>query len=472
MKILLLDLPAHRVVNESSLKQVMENFGVLPSISLLYVAAVLEKSGCDVSYFSLNDGSISRAELIPKIKYISPNLIGCTLYTSPYHGNIEWIRWLKNNFNCKIMVGGVHVGIFPEETILYNKEIDYGIVGEGEVVFPRFIDALNNDRDLKEVKGLVYRNGKGEVIFNGYPELLKNIDEAPFPARHLVDNSKFYNFISERKNYTVFNSSRGCPFGCIFCEAARTKWRARSPKNIVDEFEECYEIFNIREIDIFDSSFTIDKKRVIEICDEIKRRSLHKHVIWDIRSRVDTIDEEMLENLRDAGCYRIFYGIESGNPDILKTLAKGADIERMKHIIGYTKKIGISTFGYFLVGSPCEDMRTYRDTLDFSLKLPLDFCIFNIVTAYPRTKLYEEYYLKKTGRDFWKEYIKRDESSIDAIERPWTDLSREQLIRMAWEAMVKFYFRPIQYLRILRTIKSFEQVKRYMRAAIDMTLNK
>src|SRR3989338_8132682 len=241
MKILLLDLPAHRVVNESSLKQVMENFGVLPSISLLYVAAVLEKSGCDVFYFSLNDGSISRAELIPKIKYISPDIIGCTLY---------------------------------------NKEIDYGIVGEGEVVLPKFIDALNNSRDLKEVKGLVYRNGKGEVIFNGYPELLKSIDEAPFPARHLVDNSKFYNFISERKNYTVFNSSRGCPFGCIFCEAARTKWRARSPENIADEFEECYEKFNIREIDIFDSSFTIDKKRVIEICNEIKRRNLHKHIIW------------------------------------------------------------------------------------------------------------------------------------------------------------------------------------------------
>lgn len=472
MKILLIDLPSHRVVNEPGLKQAVENFGVFPSISLLYVAGVLEKNGCDVFYFSLNAEYISREELISKIKHISPDIIGCTLYTSPYHSNMEWIRWLNNNFSCKIMVGGVHVGIFPEETLLYNKEIDYAIVGEGEVVLPEFINALNNNSDLKEVKGLVYRDDKGKVIFNGFPELLKNIDDAPFPARHLIDNSKFYNFISERKNYTVFNSSRGCPFGCIFCEVARTKWRGRSPKNIVDEFEQCYEQFNIREIDIFDSSFTINKERAIDICDEIKRRNLHKYVIWNIRSRVDTIDEEMLENLKDAGCYRIFYGIESGNPNILKILSKGADIERMKYIISYTKKIGISTFGYFLVGSPGENTDTYKDTLDLALKIPLDFCIFNIITPYPHTELYEKYYVIQTGRDFWKEYIKRDDLAMDVIQRPWTDLSREELLIMARQAMIKFYFRPIQIARLLKTVKSFDQAKRYVYAMVDMILKR
>jgi len=468
MRIALIHYDVKRITNEPGNKIVMKHFGHMPNIQLLYVASILEQLDVDLLYIDIVGMEVSNFELEKRLKHFQPHLIGLSVYTSHFHNASSFGAYLKSFLpNAKIILGGVHTSIFPVETLQYNQIVDYACVGEAEMVLPEFVKRWKGRKEFEGVKGLVWRED-GKICYEGPPPKCKDLDSVPFPARHLVPNEKYYNFISTKRNYTVFNSSRGCPFGCIFCEAARTEWRARSAKNIVDEFEQCYEQFGIREIDMFDSSFTIKKQRVLDICHELINRGLHKKIIWNVRSRVDTINEEMLDALKEAGCYRIFYGLESGNPEILKKLRKTANLKQMEDIVRKTDRVGISAFAYFLVGCPGETSETVRQTVNFAKKLPLDFAIFNGLTPFPKTELYEEYYLPYTEKNFWSDYIKEPKPIETFIGRPWTDIEDEELRRLAHKAMLEFYFRPNQLLRAIKSVRSWDQFWRYSRAGIDM----
>ncbi|HDY86483.1 MAG TPA: radical SAM protein [bacterium] len=469
MRVALIHYDVSRIVNEPGNKTVMKHFGHMPNIQLLYVAAVLEQLDVELLYIDVVGMEVSNYELEKRLKKFQPDLIGLSVFTSHFQKVLSFSAYLKTFLpDSKIILGGVHTSIFPTETLEYQSNVDYVCVGEAEIVLPEFVKRWLNNESFEGVRGIVWRD-EDTVRYAGPPDLNHNLDSMPFPARHLVPNHKYYNFISTRRNYSVFNSSRGCPFHCIFCEAAGTKWRARSAANVVAEFEECYEKYGIREIDMFDSSFTVSKKRVFEICDLLIKSGLNKKIIWDVRSRVDTVNEEMLEALKEAGCYRIFYGIESANMDILNKLRKEIRMDRIEKIIKKTDQVGISAFGYFLIGSPGETKETARQTIDFAKKLPLDFAIFNNLTAFPKTELYEKYYLPFVQHDFWAEYIKKPESDTTFMGRPWTAMGNEELRQIAHGAMNEYYFRPRQILRALKSIGSFEQFWRYISAGVDMS---
>lgn len=474
MRVALIHYDVARLVNEPGNKTVMKHFGHMPNLQLLYAAAVLEQQDVELLYIDTIGMAVSNYELETRLKAFDPDLIGLSVFTSHFHTARSFSEYLKSFLpRVQIMLGGVHTSIFPTETLMYSPEVDYACVGEAEMVLPEFIRRFQAGESLEGLRGIVFRDEEGQVKYPGPAEMNRDLDSTPFPSRHLIPNEVYYNFISKRKNYTVFNSSRGCPFGCIFCEAARTKWRHRSAENVVDEFEECYEKFGIREIDIFDSAFTIKKSRVFDICNEIIRRGLHKKMIWNARSRVDSVDDqEVLDALGAAGCYRIFYGLESGNQEILKTLDKKNDLEQIRRVVNMTKKAGISNFAYFLVGSPGETYETYRQTVDFAKSLPLDFAIFNNLTPYPKTRLYSDHYEPNVQNDFWRDYIKSPEPLQTFVGRPWTELSDDEVKRLSHRAMLEFYFRPSQIYRAVKSVGSINQFTRYMRAGVDMLSTK
>lgn len=471
MKVALVHYDVTRIVNEPGNKTVMKHFGHMPNIQLLYVAGVLEQLDVEIAYYDLVGMELSDSDLEQRLRAFDPDIIGLSVYTSHFHNAVAYSNYFKSFLpKVKILVGGVHSTLFPLETLRYNDAIDYACAGEAEMVLPEFIRRWKKNESFEGMKGLVWRNG-ADIEFAGPPGLNRDLDSAPFPARHLIPNDKYFNFISSYRNYTVFNSSRGCPYPCIFCEAARTKWRARSPQNIITEFEECYEMHGIREIDMFDSSFTVKKSRVMELCQLLVDTGLNKKIAWNVRSRVDSIDVEMLEALKEAGCYRIFYGIESGNADVLQKLRKGIKLDRIREIIKKTDKVGISPFAYFLIGAPGETQETARETIDLAKELPLDFAIFNCLTAYPKTELYEKYYLPLVETDFWAEYMTKPEPETTFMGRPWTQMQDEELRQLAHKAMLEFYFRPKQAYRAIRSIKSFDQLGRYSAATVDMAWN-
>jgi len=360
------------------------------------------------------------------------------------------------------LLGGVHMGIYPEETFSH-RAIDFGCTGEAEMVLPEFLETLNRGGDLASVKGVIWRDGD-QVVVNEFPDLLYDVDNVPFPARNHLPNDRYYSFISQFRNFTPLITSRGCPFRCIFCEQGGLPFRGRKPENVVDEIEECYHVYKVREFDFFDSSFTVDKKRVVRICEEINRRGIH--VAWAIRSRVDLVDEEMLVALRNAGCKRIYYGIESSSPKILETLRKKTNLEQIREVMFLTRKHKIDTFGYFMVGSPGETPETIQDSIRFAIDLKLDYAQFSKVTPMPATELYRML-LNEGQPDYWRKYI-LDPGNEIFVPRPGCDLSEEEIQQWTRRAYIRFYFRPRYIVKALLRLKSRHELKRSVRTAWSM----
>jgi len=233
---------------------------------------------------------------------------------------------------------------------------------------------------------------------------------------------------------------------------------------VLEEMEECVGTFGVREFDFFDSSFTSQEKRVLQICEGIKERKIKSY--WAFRSRVDLVTERMLKALRGTGCMRIYYGIESGDSTILKTLRKETNLAKIEQTIKLTRKAGIDTFGYFMFGSPGETPETIDRTISFSLKLGLTYAQYSKVTPMPATALYEMIMAEK-GRDFWSEYV-LDESKDIYMPRIGTDLSEDDIQAFVRKAYLRFYARPQYILKALTRVRSLQEVKKSAAAFFGM----
>lgn len=464
MRVMLIHYDVHHnayELPESTDRVLLQHVGHMPNIQLLYVAAILEQLGVEVRYLDLVGMRINTAGMLDQIKAYDPDMIALSVYTSQYHQAVSYASLCKSVApRAKIIMGGEHLAIYPVETLRNAAAVDYGCVGEAEMMLPEFLRRWHANESLEGTPGLVWRQGE-QILFSGPAPMNEDLDSCPFPARHLVPNHVYYNIISTYRNYTMFNSSRGCPFACLFCSSARTHWRGRSAENIHAEFAECYEKFGIREIDIGDSSFTVNKERVFKLCRMLVDSGLSKKVHWNVRSTVNAVNKEILEALREAGCYRIFYGIESGNEAILKEIRKPVRIEQARKMVQMTKAIGISTYGYFLIGSPGDTRETVHQTIDYAKSLPLDFATFSMVTAYPRTELYHKHYLPLVEHDFWHDFMAQKTPGAGSMVRPWTTLADDEIQLLTKQAIHEFYFRPGQIWLVARTVKSLWQLRRY-----------
>jgi radical SAM superfamily enzyme YgiQ (UPF0313 family) len=464
LKVALVYPPYGPVRNEPGIKTVKENYGIFPSLSLLYVAGILEAAGCEVLFLDAHAEDLSLDQTVTRLRDFGPDFVGYTLTTYLFFQSMDWIKAIREQVEVPVIVGGVHLSIYPRETLRYAS-IDYAVTNEAEVALPELLEALVLRQDLSRVRGIAYQQPDGTVVVTPKQKDC-NVDETPFPARHLIDNSLYYSFISQYRNFSCFITSRGCPYKCIFCEQGSKPFRARSPKNVVDELELCYREHGIRELDFFDSSFTIRKDRVIAICDEIQRRKLP--ITWAARTRVDCITDDVLKAMRAAGCSRIYYGIESGNREILQVLKKSTSLEMYRDVVHRTKKHGINTFGYFMVGNPYETEASIRQTIRLSLELDLDYAQFSKVTPMPATEMYT-LLLKETGRDYWREHI---ENGVDEdIPRPLCDMTDAEIQRWTRLAYLRFYYRPTYMARALARIKSPEELARSVKTAWQMVVN-
>jgi len=319
---------------------------------------------------------------------------------------------------------------------------------------------------LRKVPGLVFKEGK-KIINTGARELIDDLDAFPFPSRHLTPYRKYYSLLAKRSPVTTMITSRGCPYRCLFCERPHLggKFRARTAGNIVDEMENCVDM-GIKEFFIYDDTFAIDRQRATDICDEILNRGLD--IGWDIRTRVDSVDREFLGKLSEAGCERIHYGVESGNPEILKVLRKGITIEQVRKAFKLTKDARISTLAYFMIGSPREAEAQIIETIEFAKELEPDFVHFSITTPFPATPLY--YMGLEEGRfknDYWKEFA--ENPTVDFVPELWEEtLSREELIKLLKYAYKNFHIRPKYVIKRILDVRSFEEFKRKARAGLKV----
>lgn len=449
-----------------SLKENKKHIGKIPPLSLAYVAAILEAHKVEVRIIDASVFDMDKEQVVQSLKEFAPDLVGFTLATYHFHNNLSWIKYIKKELGVPIVVGGIQTSIYPEETLLHQA-IDYIIIGDAEETLVELIGNIAGQNDIKGVKGIGYRDSLGNVLINESRRPFLNIDATPFPARHLLSNEKYFSLISHKKNFSVMMTSRGCPFNCIFCDNNTIKFRLRSPGNVVDEMEECKHKYAINEIDMFDAAFTVREDRTIEICEEILKRDLE--LLWSFRTRADLVNKRMLEVLKQASCIRIYYGIESASPRILKNIKKEVDIEKIKDTVMQTKKIGIEPFGFFMIGNIGETKETIEDTVKLIKKLPLKYIQVSSTYAPPNTELYE-HIKEKYNRDFWREYT-REGNLKGKIPRYGTELSEEEVEEQVRRVYLSFYLNPRRVLEIVSSIRSVEEFKRGLLALKDMLVS-
>jgi len=469
MKIAIIFPPYNHKKFSENLEVVDEEFGVYPPLGPAYAAAILEKVGHKVMLIDAKALKLSKEETLKKVVKFKPDLMAFMLTTYMFHQTLDWIKYLKKRVDVPVICGGLNLAYYPKET-LTHKEIDFGIIGSARESLPKLVEAIENKKDFSDIKGICYRKNK-KIIVNMPDSFHDEIDKLPFPARHLLPNEKYYQFISKKKNFTIILTAKACPFKCPFCPIGRMPYSERKVENVIKEIEECYKKYNVREIDFFTPTFTVNKKFVFEFCDELRKlRKKGIKIDWSCRSRIDTINEEMLKEMASVGCKRIYYGIESGNPKILKNIHKDIHLEQIKKTIELTQKYGIKALGFFMVGNPGETKESVENTIRFAKSLNLDYVQVMRTIAKPYTNLDDEL-KKKTGKDYWRDFIlgKEKEKTLPNI---WCDLSEKEINYYVKKMYIKLYLNPRYIIKTILKIESINELERYVRAGIKMVLLK
>jgi len=409
-----------------------------PPTELLYVASYLRKYGYDVKAI---DGALVKSpnQLFSKIK--NPGYFITMVGIFSYKMDSNFIKMLKEKFpKVPVIVFGQGASFITED---YLNVADYVVFGEPEKPILEII------QNKEEVIGVSYKK-KGRVILNKKPNLLKNLDELPYPARDLINNSIYKHAFM--KPYAMVYSSRGCPYNCIFCTSKGYSpfYRIRSVENIINELKEIYYKYKIKNFGFIDETFTLNKNRIIAICKGLVESGLNMD--WIALGRVDKVDEEILRWMKKAGCKIIMYGIESSDQKVLDFLKKDMKVDQIKKAIDLTRKCGIETHGFFIFGSPLDTKQTIVKTIKFAKKLKLDYASFNIFVPYPGTESFMM--LEKENQIKTRDWSKYDQSLNELVYRHkfFKNKDIQKLIKKAYR---EFYLNP-QFIirRFLKDIKN------------------
>jgi len=433
-----------------------------PPLGLAMISAALEKNGyhvkvLDAPALKLTENSILNAVLREK-----PDIIGITAMTPTMNSAIKMARQIKEMHNDVIIVlGGAHVTLFPEETLQRVPEADIVVRGEGEQTMVELVKTLENgDSVNSQVLGVTYRE-KNCIRNSPARQFISDLDSLPFPAFHLLPMTRYrlHPPHGRRMPSIPIITSRGCPYRCIYCSKSvfGKQYRANSPTYVVDEIERLMDKFNVREVTFYDDVFTLDKKRVFAICEELERRRIR--IPWTCETRVNLVNEELIEKMKKAGCYMIAYGVESGSQKILNNIKKDITLEQAIRAFELTHKIGVQTIAYFMIGSPGETPETIERTIKFANKLDPDFVQFSTATPFPGTEFFNLAIKEGIMSEDWDDYIYAGLRSTNYPAFVTSTLNKADLKKWDIQAYRSCYLRPHYFFKRIKKIRSFSEVK-------------
>jgi radical SAM superfamily enzyme YgiQ (UPF0313 family) len=445
----------------------------LPPLGVLYIATFLRKKGIDVRLIDASIQGHSLEKLVQEILKEEPLMVGFSAMTIQIGGVLELTAELKKRKpSLKIIVGGHHVNATRAELLQFTENIDFLFYGEGEKEVYRLVRALEDGTSLADIRGLIYKK-EGQVIINDPPLTLENLDELPFPDLDLLDIKQYDIYYAKSLPLTSILASRGCPYQCIYCSASLVhgkRFRLRSPANVVEEIQEDYQKYRIRQFVIKDSTFTADKQWVYDVCSEIQKKGLKIH--WSCNTRADLLDEALLKAMKRSGCRFISFGIESGSQKILNALKKGMTTDHIRKAVALCKKVGIQTIGNFMIGNPTETEEDARQTIQFIKELDLDLAFTFLTIAYPGTEIYSwaQHHHALSDR-YW--YMKEKKQ---AFAGGWEingsleleGFPKERTIAMVKKANKSFYFRPSFILKRISNIRGIWDLKRNLTSFVKL----
>ncbi|MFQ6075853.1 MAG: B12-binding domain-containing radical SAM protein [Candidatus Bathyarchaeia archaeon] len=374
--------------------QTTEMHEIYPPLGLAYIAAFLRENGIHVKIIDARSLGLTCGEVVKMVENEGPDFVGMSVITPKIEVALYLSRKIKEVLpGVKIILGGPHIH-FEHKEVIKNEEVDFCVRGEGELTALELINAVSGGGDLREVKGVTFKDGS-DVIVTPDRSFIKDLDALPFPARDLLPNPIYRGIWTGGKSFTSMLATRGCPYSCHFCDAG-AMWgrlhRRRSVGDVLDELEQIYEKFDVKCVRFVDDLLVVNKKWAIELCRGMVERGLDM-IEWSCDGRVGLMSEELLREMKRANCRVIFYGIEFGNQRILDFCNKGFTIPQVRETIDATARAGISSYGYFMMGYPTETRETIEDTIalakDLALNYGMDSAGFSIVTPFPGTPLYE-----------------------------------------------------------------------------------
>ncbi len=376
MQVLLINPPALSMYNLFGLS--------LPPMGLLYIAAVLEQGGHQVLVKDLAiDGVVLTDQELGWA-----DLVGISSDTTRIDRALELARRAKSS-GCTVVLGGPHPQ-FQAEEILATGFVDCIVRGEGEAVMPALLDAFEQGQPLQSVSGLLFSHN-GTLVETAAPDQV-NVEQLPLPARHLLDLQQYQGVVDGRPAAPLI-SSRGCPGACHFCSSSSffgRGWRARSAASVLAEIDELYQRYGYRAIAFMDDNFTLDPRRVIQICEGIMQRGYD--LKWWNFSRVDSIVKhpEMVAAMATAGASMVYLGIESDNAETLNSLGKRSSLAEVQAAVSLLKQHGIETYGSYIIGNLNERPADVERTVQLAISLDTNIAQFSILTPYPGTVLYQQ----------------------------------------------------------------------------------
>lgn len=432
--ILLIQPPNKELIKTNLPEYIEGERGTYPPIGLMNLNSFLIKNNIKSRILDCIVETVNRKTIKDIIKKNNINLVGIQANSFNLLDTLLIAELIKKiDGNIIVVLGGRHPTHYPTETINLPN-IDYLVLGDGEVPLLNLIKNLKKKKieKIKKIKGLVFKN-KDEIINNGI-YINKNLDKLPFP---LIKSYNNYNYIlQKRKKFTTLITSIGCPYNCSFCDENSAKYRERSAKNIVAEIE-YYIKKEIRDFFIYDSNFTINKKRTIDFCKLIIDKNIK--ISYAIRSRVDLIDKELLEYLKKSGCNRIQLGIESLDQKTLNFLNKNINVKEIYSKINLIKQYKIEILANFMIGAPNENKKDIKDMVKKIKRLNIDYAHFSIITPYPKTKLYKFGLKNKFYNNFWKRFAESPNKrfSPKLINNKISEIELRKLLNKSYK---EFYF--------------------------------
>ncbi|TFH44073.1 MAG: radical SAM protein [ANME-2 cluster archaeon] len=451
-------------------------------LGIAYIAAVLQDNNFDVKILDAFGSGINNLEkkrdnhvriglqdddIYQCIKEYQPDIVGITSMFTAHSKDVHSVAKIVKSVTTSILVvlGGAHPSSMYEN-VLSDKNVDLVVLGEGEFTFLDIVNSYSsNSFQPSEINGIAFRKDN-KIVCTQKRELITNLDQLPFPARDILPMDSYLKIPKYHKDYFMRNprttliTSRGCPYHCVYCSIHNVwgrLWRSRSAENVVDEIEHLMKNYGVKEIGFVDDNISLDKKRMNRICDEIIRRKIN--IRWSTPNGIAiwTLDEHLLDKMKESGCYKLTFGIESGCSETQKFIGKNLDLKKTQRIIQHANRIGLWTRATFIIGFPYENIESINQTIEYAIKSDIDSANFYIATPYPNTpmqKMFEDLNPSKPDLDITKTIYSAGYNTLY--------FNKEELRELQEYAQLKFINRKlIKYLttlRILYRLNSIENI--------------
>jgi anaerobic magnesium-protoporphyrin IX monomethyl ester cyclase len=445
-----------------------EGIGFKPPLGILYVASTLTaKSEHQVQVIDAVAERLSFEDVAARVRAFDPEVVGISAWTDFWYPAYRTAQLIKEALpHVHLSMGGPHVGIYPQET-LDVPFVDSVVVGDGEIPFLYLCNMIANDQPDNAMPGLHFKSWGVKPAADTF-YIHGTLDDLPHPDRTLLPVTNYGSVLSRGRYVTTMITSRGCPYQCTFCKLNFQKNIARSAASVVDEFKNIHAL-GIREVEVYDDTFTWSRKRLIDICNGLIEADLG--IEWAIRDRVSarSIDEETLDLMYRAGCRRIHYGVESGVQHVIDRMKKRITLDQARHAVRMAKRANMTVLTYFMFGNLGETIEDMEKTIDFAVELNADFAQFSVTIPYAGTEMYDE--ARASGLiadDYWLAYARAPEPDFLPPKLIESHADMPTLLKIRDRAVQRFYFRPRFIFTKIWGLRSFSEFFRQARMGIQL----